>query len=365
MSTPAISIIVPVYNLEFYIERCLDSLEAQTLEDIEVLVVDDGSSDDSPMLIAEYERRDPRFKVFRKANGGHGSACNYGIERATGEYVMIVDGDDFLEPDTCEFMYGKAVEQDADLLIGNMKYFLLGGRTEVFRPIDIETERLLSEADRAKLFSAWATPCARIYRREMFADPALRFLPRIIFADVNFAPKSIYAAQRIYYVNRECYNYDVTRPTQSMKQTDKKILNVVPALRDMLDFYKAKYAFRAYEPELRLYTLRHVISWMDKIKNLSGYSREAAAGELFGVLDEHFGGSWLGAPLEAEVGRRRAMLVRQARRLSYAPLVWSWRMREEAWGFDERVERVLTLPIRKYQGVKRRLKHALVERLTF
>lgn len=365
MSGPAISIVVPVYNLEFYIERCLDSLAGQTLEDIEVLCLDDGSSDDSSAIIDEYAARDPRFKALHKANGGHGSACNYGIARARGEYVMIVDGDDFLDADTCEFMYRKAVEQDADLLMGNLKYFLLGGRIDYFRPIEIETERLLTEADRAQLFAQWATPCARIYRRRLFEDPALRFLPRIIFADVNFAPKSYFAAQRIYYVNRDLYNYDVTRPTQSMKQTDKKILNVVPALRDMLDFYKAKHAFRAYEQELMLYTLRHVISWTDKVRTLSGYSKEAAIAELFSVLDSYFGGAWLGKPLEAQVGRRRALLVRQARRLKYAPLTWSWELRDRAWSFDERFEKALSAPLRKYQALKGRVKQKLLEKVTY
>lgn len=365
MSSPAISIIVPVYNLEFYVERCLDSLAAQTLEDIEILVVDDGSTDDSVKLVDEYGRSDPRFKIFHKANGGHGAACNYGIERATGEYVMIVDGDDFLDEDTCEFMYGRAVKHSADLLMGNMKYFLMGGRTDTFRPIDIEGERLLSEADRAKLFSNWATPCARIYRRTMFEDKAVRFLPRIIFADVNFAPKSIYAAERIYYVNRELYNYDVTRPTQSMKQTDRKILNVVPSLRDMLDFYRRKYAFRAYENELRLYTLRHVVSWTDKVKNLQGYSKEAALSELFGVLDEFFGDSWLGQPLVNEIGSRRATLVRYARRFDYKPLVWSWDMKHGTWAVDERIERTLRWPLNKYNNLKSRVRNTMLDKLTF
>lgn len=361
----AISVIVPVYNLEFYIERCLKSLAAQTLENIEVLIVDDGSTDDTPMLVREFARMDPRFVVHTKANGGHGSACNYGIERATGEYVMIVDGDDFLDEDTCEFMYEKAVDVDADLLMGNMKYFLLGGKTDVFKPIEIETERLLDERDRAKLFHQWATPCARIYKRTMFDDEAVRFLPRIIFADVNFAPKTILAAERIYYVNRELYNYDVTRPTQSMKQTDRKVLNVIPSLRDMLDFFKRKYAFRAYEAELMHYTIRHCVSWMDRIRTLHGYSQEAAVRELFTVLDDYFGDAWLGEPLEAYCGRRRAFLIRRARVLKYAPLVWSWKARTAAWRIDDRVERALSVPLNRYQRVKHALKTRLIERLTF
>lgn len=357
--TTAISIIVPVYNLEFYLERCLASLERQTLQNIEFLVVDDGSTDDSSMLVDEYGARDARFRVFHKPNGGHGSACNYGIERATGEYVMIVDGDDFLDPDTCAFMYAKAREHDADLLMGNLKYFLTGGRLDVFRPIDIDGERLLDEQDRVRLFSNWATPCARLYRRSLFEDPAVRFLPGIIFADVNFAPKTIYAARRIYYVNRELYNYDVTRPTQSMKQTDKKILNVVPALRDMLDFYKRKGAFEQHAQELMVYTLRHVISWLDRVRVLDGYPRAAAVSELFGVLDTYFGDAWQGQHLEREAGRRRALAIRRGRRFDYALLVWWWQFKERAHAADDRVEAALGLPVRAYRRLKVGVKNSL------
>ncbi len=361
----AISIVIPVYNLEFYIERCLQSVRAQTLKTIEVLIVDDGSTDDSPMLVDEFSEGDTRFKVFHKKNGGHGSACNFGIEHATGEYVMILDGDDYLDRTTCTEMYRKAIDHDADMVMGNLKYHLMGGNKDVFRPIDIRDERLLTRTDRKKLFDNWATPCARIYRREMFDDAQVRLLPGIIFADVNFAPKTFYAARRIYYVNKEYYNYDVTRPTQSMKQTDKKILNVIPSLRDMLQFYKDKGAFSTWQSELVGYTLRHVVSWTDKIRTLSGYSQVDAMAELFAVLDDFFGDSWLGAPLTKVAGERRAKLIRYARKVGYKPLAWSWKMRHSVWQLDEHLEGFINFPFRKYQDLKMRVKTNIVERLTY
>lgn len=359
---PSISIVVPVYNLELYVERCLGSLERQTMEDIEVLVVDDGSTDDSPDRIEEFVRRDSRFKGFTKPNGGHGSACNFGIERATGEYVMLVDGDDWIDEDTSERMYAKAVDADADLLMGNLKY-IFSGHTDRHQPIDLEREKLLDERDRARLFMQWATPNARLYRRTLFKDPALRFLPRIIFADVNFAPKSYLAAQRVFYVNEEFYNYDVTRPTQSMKQTDRRVLNVIPALRDMLDFYRVKFAFRAYESELMHYATRHVVTWLDRVKVLHGYSRENAVRELFSVLDDYFDDAWMGAPLEEIAGGRRALFIRQAKRFNYSPIVWAWTLGERARYVDDDVEKVLSLPMRGYRKVKSNLRSRVIERL--
>ncbi|HEY0883332.1 MAG TPA: glycosyltransferase family 2 protein, partial [Archangium sp.] len=226
MKRPAISIIVPVYNLEFYVERTLTSLLQQTVEDLEFVVVDDGSTDDTSAIVAEFAARDSRFRVFRKQNGGHGSACNLGIEHARGEYVLFCDGDDWLSPDTCRRMLELARGYDVDLLLGNLTYFHANQTRSSFTPLRSGGERLLDARDRSLLFTNFATPCGRMYRRELFDDPAIRFLPRILFADVSFAPKTYYAARRIAYVNESFYNYDLTRPTQSMQQRDARLLNV-------------------------------------------------------------------------------------------------------------------------------------------
>ena len=150
--SPKVSVVVPVYNLEFYIDRCLRSLENQTLQDIEVLVVNDGGTDDSQLIIDEYVARRPDiFKPHIKTNGGHGAACNYGIDRATGEYIAIVDGDDFLDADSLEFMYEKARVTGADLLIGNLLYCYTGS-TAPFKPLPFEGERELGREDRDLLY---------------------------------------------------------------------------------------------------------------------------------------------------------------------------------------------------------------------
>lgn len=174
--SPKVSVVVPVYNLEFYIDRCLRSLENQTLQDIEVLVVNDGGTDDSQLIIDEYVARRPDiFKPHIKTNGGHGAACNYGIDRATGEYIAIVDGDDFLDADSLEFMYEKARVTGADLLIGNLLYCYTGS-TAPFKPLPFEGERELGREDRDLLYKNWATPCGRLYHRSIFADPDVRLL---------------------------------------------------------------------------------------------------------------------------------------------------------------------------------------------
>lgn len=353
--TPKVSIVVPVYNLEFYIDRCLRSLEMQTLDNIEVLVVNDGGTDDSQLIIDEYVARRPDiFKSFIKPNGGHGAACNYGIDRAAGEYITIVDGDDFLDPDSVEFMYQKARATGADLLIGNLLYCYTGS-TAPFKPLPFDAERELNGSDRDLLYKNWATPCGRLYHRSIFADPDVRLLAGVIFADANFVPKSYLVAKKIYYVNKELYNYDITRPTQSMKQTDKRILNIIPVLEDMLAFYRRKGAFESNRTQLMWYVARHCAAWITKVKTLQGYSRSQALREIFSVVDKNFGSDWIKSGIIREsFGARPQKGIALARKFRYYPIVWFWKLVSGLQRMDGLIERALGFPLKVYRYLKRR-----------
>ncbi|MHC0510526.1 glycosyltransferase family 2 protein [Achromobacter aegrifaciens] len=351
---PKVSVVVPVYNLEFYVERCLASLANQTCKDIEVLVVNDGGTDDSQLIIDEYVQQYPKiFRSFFKTNGGHGAACNYGIERATGEYIIIVDGDDFLDQDAIEFMYKKAQETGADLLIGNLRYYF-SDHTAQFKPLPVESERELTDADRDMLYRNWATPCGRIYHRSIFEDPDVRLLSGILFADANFVPKSYLVAKKIYYVDKELYNYDNTRPTQSMKQTDKRILNIVPALNDMLAFYRKKGAFEQKRKQLMWYVGMHCVAWIRRVHTLTGYSRLRALREIFAVADKNFGSDWLKTGIVWDVfGAKVHRGVKIARMFNYTPIAAFWRLKDPCIRFDRRFENFLGMPLRAYQRAKR------------
>ena len=113
-----LSIVALVYNLEKYLPRCLEALVNQTLEEIEILCVDDGSTDSAPQIIEEYAKKYPnKVKAFHKENGGEFTTRNYGLERAQGEYVTFVDTDDYVEPNWAEKLYTAAKEADADLAV--------------------------------------------------------------------------------------------------------------------------------------------------------------------------------------------------------------------------------------------------------
>lgn len=121
-NSPAISVIVPIYNMEKLMRKCLDSILAQTFQDYECLLIDDGSKDGSPAICDEYAAKDPRFKAFHKPNGGLSDARNYGIERAQGDYTIFFDPDDWVDADCLTDMYAKAQETDADMVMCDLYY---------------------------------------------------------------------------------------------------------------------------------------------------------------------------------------------------------------------------------------------------
>ena len=114
MSQPKISVIIPIYNTGQYLPECVESVRSQTLRDIEIILVDDGSPDNAPQICDEYATIDERIKVIHKKNGGLGFARNSGLDMATGEYVSFIDSDDFIDTNMMQTLYETAKEYDAD-----------------------------------------------------------------------------------------------------------------------------------------------------------------------------------------------------------------------------------------------------------
>lgn len=137
---PKVSIIVPIYNVERYLDRCMQSLLNQTLKDIEIIMVDDGSPDNCPKMCDEYAKKDERVKVIHKQNGGLGYARNSGLEIATGEYVAFVDSDDYVELDMYEKLYETAKTSCSDTVFCGFKMYYNGGKTSNHQ----HTKRLLT-----------------------------------------------------------------------------------------------------------------------------------------------------------------------------------------------------------------------------
>ena len=121
-SKPIISVIVPVYNVEKYLRECLESLICQTLEDIEIICINDGSTDSSLAILEEFAAKDARIKIINKENSGYGASMNAGLNAAAGEYIGIIESDDFADKKMFEDLYNLALKNDADIVKSDFYY---------------------------------------------------------------------------------------------------------------------------------------------------------------------------------------------------------------------------------------------------
>ena len=195
-----VSVIVPVYNVEKYIEKCLDSLIEQEFKDYEILVIDDGSVDKSADIIKKYVKKHSFVHYFYKKNGGLSNTRNYGIERAKGEYITFVDSDDYVSKSFLKLMYEKAYKEKSDIVICEFNYVYDNG-LEVRSHSNLD---YTSSIDKKYLLTPQMATI-RMFKKELFKN--LKFKENIFYEDLEICPKFLNYTKKISYVNEGLYYY--------------------------------------------------------------------------------------------------------------------------------------------------------------
>ena len=214
-ANPVVSLLIPICNVERYLRECLDSALRQTLRDIEIICINDGSTDSSPDIIREYMSRDPRVKMIDKANSGYGDSMNRGLDMARGRYVGILESDDFMFPDSLEKLVKKADEVDAQVVKGDF-YLYWSKPSEHKELFGIIDDRMLGAAykpvDRPGVFYKKPSIWSAIYRRDFLSDNGIRFLPTpgASYQDAGFNFKVWACADRVAFIKDPvlCYRQD-------------------------------------------------------------------------------------------------------------------------------------------------------------
>lgn len=203
-----ISVIVPVYNVAAWLPRCVDSILAQTCENLEILLVDDGSADDSGRICDAYAEKDPRIRVIHKENGGLSSARNAGLDLASGEYIGFVDSDDWIEPEMYAEMLARMEKYDAQLVCAG-RYDVDGGTGEKTRGLCPEREECISGEELAGRIFLWdhcdSSACDKLYRRELF--DGIRYPEGKTCEDIPVTYRLALKARRAVLCDRPFYNY--------------------------------------------------------------------------------------------------------------------------------------------------------------
>lgn len=235
-----ISIIVPIYNSEKYLNKCIDSLINQTEKNIEIILVNDGSTDNSEKIIKEY--KDKRIKYYKNKNQGIGKTRNFGIEQATGSYIMFVDSDDYIEKNACEKMYNKAVNENLDVVLCDFYKEYDNGNIEEIHTNSFNNSSL---KENPNIITDYLCPWAKIYDRKMIIDNNIKFVENLKYEDAPFVIKALCTAKKIGKID-ECLNYYLIHDNSETTVRDKKcfdILQIIDIIRNYtsdFDYLKGK-----------------------------------------------------------------------------------------------------------------------------
>lgn len=236
---PLISVVVPIYNVEQYLDRCIESIVSQTYTKLEIILVDDGSPDNCPKMCDEWAKKDKRIKVIHKENGGLSDARNAGIDISKGEYITFVDSDDYVENNYVEFLYQNLVTYDADISMGkqyvrypNKTVNTSTNKVHVLNAHDCFDKLLYGEDFDV---SAWA----KLYKTNLFNN--VRFPEGRVFEDSATTYKLIDKSKIVVLNSKPIYNYIIRKSSISNNTFSNKKMDLIISTKEMCNYIVQKY----------------------------------------------------------------------------------------------------------------------------
>ena len=265
MKQDLISVVVPVYKVENFLHKCVQSICEQTYRELEIILVDDGSPDNCGAICDEYAKKDERIKVIHKKNGGLSDARNAVIEAATGKYIGFVDSDDYINPQMYEILYEGIKQNDADISV--CRYQMVDEKENVvYKTYENINEWIIinSDADKLKYSfdintkTAFIVAWNKLYKTELFKE--IRYPYGKIHEDQFTTYKTIHLADKIVYTEKELYYYLQRQDSIMNSSFDRKRLHNLDAIKEKLEFYKNTKKYDWYAKNLESY--RYLINQM-------------------------------------------------------------------------------------------------------
>lgn len=289
-----VSVIIPVYNAEKYLNQCISSIANQTMQDIEILAINDGSTDNSLNLLDQLsEKYKGRLKVFTKENGGAGSARNIGIENANGEFIKFVDADDYLRVDILEKMYSIAKEHGVSLVRGNYQTILGPIKMEdKCSWSDIKGSQIV-DLSKNKDYIVTETPGIgnKLISRDLIGD--LRFPEKTKWEDLAIMPVVIASSEKLFHIDEPVYNYRV-----NMNTTIKDFINKIPNILDVIKCVEnietemqKRGLLEEYKSQIESLYILHTLFRVENAMlwvNFSHKKKEIVVSSLLGILDARY-----------------------------------------------------------------------------
>ena len=238
-----VSVVVPVYNCDKYINKCLESISGQTFKDLEIILVDDGSTDASGELCDAFAKKDDRVKVYHKPNGGVSSARNFGLSKASGEYVMFVDSDDYILSD--------GIKKAEEYLLKSVDLIFFAP-TENMLKHDSEKYKEMSRFDVIENYSVWQkyfySPWSKFFKKSIIAEHSLNFNEQMKYnEDAEFIHRYLVFCLNVCFVNDYFYKYTVRKGSLSHSMSLEKVKNMSYTLSAIESFLGKDNLYRAGE----------------------------------------------------------------------------------------------------------------------
>jgi len=250
---PKISVIIPAYNAKAHIDKCLTSIMEQTFNDFEVIIVNDGSTDNTLELINKYTNKDGRFICYTQENNGQAAARNFAIEKAVGEYITFIDADDYVENTMLEKLYLKMIEKGADACACNIKTF---GQKE----ITIKKMENKASNDKKNMMISDPGPTGCLIKRSIIIDNELYFLEKHIYEDLAVVPLWWIYINKISCVDEELYYYLIhTGSIMKQEQYDVKLEDIFDSINHLYKEFKKRDKENLYKEEVEYIYIKHFL----------------------------------------------------------------------------------------------------------
>lgn len=278
-----VSIVVPVYNVEKYLARCLDSCINQSLQDIEIVCINDGSTDRSGIILEHYARLDSRMKIIYQENGGLSSARNTGVKNSTGKYILFVDSDDFISSIAAEKLFDNAEENNSDVVIFDYFWNHINpqGRkilsvTELSDKNDGTSVFNIDTLERDFYAYLPVTAWCKLYKKEFLTKNNITFLKGVIFEDVAYFAEIFVKAKRVTYISEPLYAYSVGHSSQIMAQNGESLFDVITVYKAAENSLKASNNYENFRHSFQLIMIR---DFLMKLRIVKPELRERLFGE--------------------------------------------------------------------------------------
>lgn len=278
MAEKAVSMIIPVYNVRDYLRKCLDSVAAQTYKALEVIVVNDGSPDDSLEIILEYTAKYPHFSCYTIENRGQGGARNYGMEQATGDYIMFLDSDDYIAPNCVEALVSAAESTGSDMVVANC-YDVREDGSILDAYKNVYKSAVTNLTQEPEILFNRVAPWGKLYKRELLEG--LQFACRVWYEDMRLIPKLYLRASKVCYIEDSLVYYVQRRGSTMNNKNYRRNLEVIEAFQDLLGWFQEQGAYETYKDALEFLVIEHVaVSGIARVAMGKGKERNEVIAKL-------------------------------------------------------------------------------------